>query len=79
MINPNGVMTSVVKKSHAAIISWWFLMKFDHVVSLLRFGIGGIPFLLRIFPIVWSLTLYPRFDKAPTIQPYPQLGLSSTN
>jgi len=38
------------------------------VVVVLRSGAGGTPWRLRMLPTVWSLMVYPRLARAPTIR-----------
>jgi len=46
----------------------WIRMNSLQGVVVLRAGAGGRPWRLRMLPTVWSLTVYPRLARAPTMR-----------
>src|SRR5664279_4744555 len=73
---PVLVTTSTVKKSVAAIAPQWAFRNVFQLVRLPRSGAGSRPASTKIRLIVLRPTSWPRFQSAPRIRVYPQLGFS---
>jgi hypothetical protein len=64
---------SAWKKSVASIVAAWAFRNWRHVVSVWRFGAGGICRALRIRRIVEAPARWPSLSSSPWIRWYPQL------
>ena len=69
-------MQSTWKKSVASIVAAWAFRNRRHVVSVCRFGAGGIRRALRIRRIVEAPARWPGLSSSPWIHWYPQLLFS---
>ena len=67
---------STWKKSVASIVAACVCRNFRHVVSVCRFGAGGIFRALRTRRMVDALTRWPSLSSSPWIRLYPQLLFS---
>jgi hypothetical protein len=60
----------------ASIVAAWAFRNWRHVVSVWRFGAGGIRWALRIRRIVEAPIRWPSLSSSPWIRWYPQLLFS---
>ena len=63
---------STWKKSAASVVAAWVCRNCRQVVSVCRFGAGGMRSALRTRRIVEALTRCPSFSSSPWIRWYPQ-------
>ena len=70
---------STWKKSAASMVAAWACRNCRHVVSVRRFGAGGICRALRIRRIVDALTRWPSLSSSPWIRWYPHEVFSAAS